>query len=216
MSNKIIKYILWDAANTLIYKPDLWSEMGNALQKNKLRVDLHQLKCNHKLLSEVIQFPDNTSKDFYAKFNSELLLSLGIIPDEKILEDIFLGCSYLPWKPFVDTAILRKIQLPMGILSNFNKNLKDTIHEKFEDIFQDIIVSENAGLRKPDPLLYRYAIKQIGLPADNILYIGDSLKLDIIPALYLGINAVLIDRENFYLGYENRITTLADIDKYII
>jgi FMN phosphatase YigB (HAD superfamily) len=43
--------------------------------------------------------------------------------------------------------------------------------------------------------------------------VGDSIKLDIEPALNLGLNAFLIDRENYHPALKNRITSLNDLNK---
>jgi FMN phosphatase YigB (HAD superfamily) len=37
-----------------------------------------------------------------------------------------------------------------------------------------------------------------GLQPSEILFVGDSMKLDIHPALQLGVKAVLVDRMNYF------------------
>lgn len=215
MPLKNIQYILFDAANTLIHKPSLWPSMQSVLQKHGYNVPDNTLKQNHKLLSEVVNFPDRTSKDFYSFFNAELLLSLGILPSGSILDDMFAACSYLPWERFEDTDWIKASKLPIGVLSNFNNNLPGILNKLFDNDFANIIVSESVEMRKPDKSFYQHAIDSIGLPAANILYIGDSLKLDIIPAEHLGFNSFLIDRNKLYLQYNNRLSSLMDLDSVI-
>ena len=106
-----IKYILFDAANTVIHKPVLWPSMQAVLLKYGYTVPEEKLKLHHKLLSEVVNFPDRTSKEFYLYFNAELLMSLGIIPSEEILNDLFAACSYLPWERFNDTEWLNTCKI---------------------------------------------------------------------------------------------------------
>lgn len=205
------KYILFDAANTLIWKPDLLNRYATALEANGYLVDRGDLRRNHKLLSEVIRFPDRTSEQFYASFNSEVLLSLGILPGEKVLKDVFDACTYLAWDKYEDTSFLAELDLPLGILSNFNKSLSTHITALFGDRFRDIIVSENMGVAKPSLEFYVGAIRTIGIPPGEILYIGDSLKLDIIPALECGIQAWLIDRDGWFKGFDKRIGSFSEI-----
>ena len=84
-----MKYILFDVAGTLLHKPEVYDKILEVLFNNNYKIDLQVLKKHHKLLSEVIKFPDRTDKTFYQNFNSELLYSLGIIPNQDILEQIF-------------------------------------------------------------------------------------------------------------------------------
>jgi putative hydrolase of the HAD superfamily len=206
-----ISYILFDAANTLIWKPNLFSKYWATLEKNGYFVDMQDLKRCHKMLSEVLKFPDRTSEQFYASFNSEVLLSLGIIPSEKLLKEIFEACTYLSWDKYPDTSYLSGLDVPLGILSNFNSSLSTHITNLFGDRFRDIIISENMGVAKPSLDFYIGAIKTIGLPADEILYIGDSMKLDVIPAMESGMQAWLVDREGWFKGFDKRISSFSEI-----
>lgn len=210
-----IKYILFDVSGTLLQKPSLYMVLMEILVQNGYKGTLGELKQMHKILSEIIHFPDRTNKVFYKNFNENLLFSLGIIPNENVLEEIYSKCSYLPWEKFEDTEVLSEISLPMGILSNFNSSLKEKLYEFFGLVFKDIIVSEELGIAKPAIEIYNKAIEIINFSPENILYIGDSLKLDIKPALTLGIKTLLIDRDNFFPNSEYSIKNLNQILNHI-
>ena len=210
-----IQYIFFDAANTLIHKPLLWRKISNILKKHGNEIPEKLLKHNHKLISENFHFPDRTSSDFYRNFNSELLYSVGIIPTSDLLEEIFLSCSYLPWEKFDDTSVLYSLSLPIGVISNFNKTLDQTLKNLFDLNFQNIIISENYGVGKPNPEFYDFALREIGIDSSKVLYVGDSLKLDIEPALELGMNAILIDRNDDYPFYKNRILNMNQLIQYL-
>lgn len=207
------KYILFDVAGTLLHKPTVFSAMHKVLYENNIHLDENKIKFHHKLLSEYFVFPDQTDSLFYKKFNSELLFSLGVIPNEKLLNQIFKACTYLPWESFNDCNYLNEIKIPIGIISNFNSTLKDKLKTFFDVTFVDIFVSEELGVAKPNKMFYQKAIDKIAIPPNEIVYVGDSIKLDIEPALNLGLNAFLIDRENYYPALKNRITSLNDLNK---
>jgi putative hydrolase of the HAD superfamily len=210
-----IKYILFDAANTLIHKPALWPSMQFVLEQHGYAVPVEKLQLHHKILSEAISFPDRTSIEFYHSFNAELLISLGIIPSEQLLNDIYKACSYLPWEGFEDTEWLNDCKLPIGVLSNFNNNLPGILQGLFNDIFSHIIVSESLQKRKPDIDFFQRAMEVIDLPANDILYIGDSLKLDIIPGKKIGFNTLLIDRLGVVCKSGEVINKFTDIPLYL-
>lgn len=211
-----IQYILFDAANTLIHKPLLWERFQGVLQRSGLKIPDEMLKKNHKLISEAIHFPDRTSADFYKNFNAEVLYSLGIIPTEKILDDLFDACTYLDWKRFEDTEVISSLMVPMGILSNFNTGLDKKVGDLFGPVFGHIISSEAHGIGKPDGRFYKLALDKIGLEAKHILYIGDSIKLDMEPAQNLGFRTLLIDRDKIFPFFDRRIESLKQIPEIII
>lgn len=210
-----MKYLLLDVAGTLLHKPALFIKIQEVLTSRGHIVALSKIKYNHKLLSETIKFPDRTSKEFYIDFNAELLYTLGIVPTEGLLDELFNACSYLPWEKFDDTEYLREVNIPIGILSNFNSSLKDQLGQLFGAVFSDIFVSEELGVVKPAVEFYQRAIDKIGVDANDILYIGDSFKLDLEPATQLGIKSYVIDRDNFYPNSPNIITSLFDIKDLI-
>lgn len=210
-----MKYLLLDVAGTILYKPNLFEKINEALNSCGHFVSAEKLKYNHKLLSEAIKFPDRTDADFYNNFNSELLYSLGIIPSEELLEAIFKSCSYLPWEKFEDTAVLQEIKIPIGIISNFNSSLKEKLNQHFGSIFLDVFVSEEVGISKPSIEFYKKVLDKINVNPNDILYIGDSIKLDLKPALTLGIKSYIIDRDNFYSDSDHTMQSLFEIKNMI-
>jgi len=210
------KYILFDAANTLIHKPELFGNMNRVLAAHGYAIPEEHLRRQHKLVSELVLFPDRTDRAFYAGFNASVLYALGIVPSEKLLDALFEACTYLPWVAFEDTAALPQIDLPKGIVSNFNTTLAPTIEGLFGPLFSAMLVSEEKALRKPDPAFYKAAIDTVGLKPAEILYIGDSVKLDIEPAAGLGMHTLLIDRDGLYPYAKNRIASFEEIHSYIL
>lgn len=208
--------IAFDAANTLIYKPKIIEEIIQVLNQNNIKTSSKEIQFKHKLVSEMIDFPDRTDESFYRQFNSNLLYSLGIIPGEKLLENIFYRCKNLPWEAYDDTVVLRHIDAKKIVISNFNMKLKHTLDGFFPNQFEKVYISENEIYRKPDTRFYTSIIEKLGININEIIYIGDSLKLDIEPATKIGLNAWLIDRNNFYPNFKKRITSLSEIKNMIV
>lgn len=211
----MIKYIFFDVAGTLLGKPTLYTNIKKSINDYGYQVSLDEIKSKHKLLSEVIHFPDRTDEQFYQQFNSELLYLLGIVPTEELVNSIFKNCTYLPWEEFDDTKILKELKVPLGVISNFNTTLKDKLDQFFGPVFEDVFVSEELGVAKPKIEFYQRALDKILFSSNEVLYIGDSIKLDLEPAAKLGFNVLIIDRENFYPNLKNRISRLDDVVNYL-
>ncbi|RIX53682.1 HAD family hydrolase [Paenibacillus nanensis] len=56
--------------------------------------------------------------------------------------------------------------------------------------FDCILVSEEAGVKKPDPTIYRMAIDRLGLQPDQCIYVGDHPINDIQGAADCGMEAI--------------------------
>ena len=211
----MIQYIFFDVAGTLLGKPSLFEKIQNTLSDFGYKVALEEIKQKHKLLSEVIHFPDRTDATFYKKFNSDLIYLFGIVPSEELVNAVFKNCTYLPWEAFEDTKVLSDLKLPIGVISNFNTTLKEKLNAFFGPVFSDVLVSEELGVAKPNIEFYKRALEKIPYKANEVLYIGDSIKLDLEPALKLGFKTLIIDRDHFYPNLENRISSLEDIKEYL-
>ena len=192
------KAVFFDVANTLLYKPDLYPKMEEVFKKHGYTVSRKELEKKHRTLSEVIIFPDQTSRAFYLHFNTELLYLLGIFPAENLVAELFDACTYLPWAAFQDVHALSRINLPMGVLSNWDSTLPKKLKEHIDCSFSWVLGSQLQGVRKPDPAFFKIMIESAECRPEEILFVGDSVRLDIVPAMQLGVKAVLIDRPGLY------------------
>ena len=75
------------------------------------------------------------------------------------------------------------------------------------DYFDTIILSEDAGVNKPSPLYFDYALKTTGASRETTLMIGDNLQTDILGALNAGIDAMLFNRWNVEVGESPQVPT---------
>ncbi|QLG46069.1 YjjG family noncanonical pyrimidine nucleotidase [Costertonia aggregata] len=58
------------------------------------------------------------------------------------------------------------------------------------DFFDQIINSEMAGVKKPNPIIFELALKKAKVSPKNAIMIGDSLEADILGAKSFGLNAL--------------------------
>ena len=64
---------------------------------------------------------------------------------------------------------------------------------RLEQYFIEIITSEEAGVKKPDPRIFEYSLQKSGAKASESLMIGDDPEVDILGAKNAGIDQVLFD-----------------------
>lgn len=63
-----------------------------------------------------------------------------------------------------------------------------------EELFDAVIESEQAGIRKPDPTFYRLVEDALGLPAAEIAAVGNNLLNDVSAPLDYGFGAAFLIR----------------------
>jgi putative hydrolase of the HAD superfamily len=73
------------------------------------------------------------------------------------------------------------------LVSNFYGNIESVLAD-FDLLryFPTIIESAVVGVRKPDPQIFRLGVEAMGIPAEQVLVVGDSYKKDIVPAETIG------------------------------
>ena len=84
---------------------------------------------------------------------------------------------------------------PTVLVTNFYGNIPVVLKEfSLDKYFDTIVESSVVGIRKPDPRLFALGVEALGLPAEDIVVIGDSYRKDIAPARSLGCKAVWLKK----------------------
>jgi putative hydrolase of the HAD superfamily len=65
---------------------------------------------------------------------------------------------------------------------------------RLEGMFGTVMVSEAFGARKPDPSIFKAALRALGARPEDTVFVGDSWNVDIAPARALGMRAVWLNR----------------------
>jgi putative hydrolase of the HAD superfamily len=60
-------------------------------------------------------------------------------------------------------------------------------------LLDDVVVSDDVGVSKPDPRIFRLALSRLGVPASSAVYVGD-MDLDARGSLDAGLHSVLVRR----------------------
>lgn len=99
---------------------------------------------------------------------------------------------------FYDDAIptlraLKAAGYGVGIVANQPEGVVEQLEAM--DLEIDVIASAaSLGVAKPDPRFFHHIVDLCGVPAREIVYVGDRLDNDILPAQAIGMRAVFIRR----------------------
>jgi putative hydrolase of the HAD superfamily len=137
----------------------------------------------------------------------EVLRALGTRQGISLSEDDWKHLTWLWYEPLSASArvepdlhqtfaALQQRGLKLGIISNtfVHSSALDRHLEQLDvkDFFQVRLYSYQFEFRKPDPRIFQEGARQIGLDCANIMYVGDRIDKDMLPALKLGMIPALI------------------------
>lgn len=206
-----IKGIILDYGGTIDTNSRHWAEVlweqyvaqGIPVEKSAFREAY--VYGERTLAKEKHIYPeDDFRRVLYVKtaLQFDYLISKGFLPvGSKGAEDVAERSYAYVLRVLEKTRpVLEKLaaHYPLVLVSNFYGNIH-TILEDFglSTYFSDIVESSIVGLRKPDPAIYALGVERMGLPAQNILVIGDSFSKDVVPAKAVGCQAVWLQGEGW-------------------
>jgi 2-haloacid dehalogenase len=112
-------------------------------------------------------------------------------------ETLSLPESLPHWKPWPDsTMALHELQkhFRLAIISNVDDELFAATQLRLGVKFDEVITAQQAQAYKPSLKIFELALNRIGVPAQRILHIGQSIYHDVLPAQSLGLTTVWVNR----------------------
>ncbi len=102
-------------------------------------------------------------------------------------------------KPYQDVRpaldALAAAGIPLGIVTNGSSSAQRAkIALLGPERFAVIAVTGEHGVAKPEPRIFQIVLEQLGLPPDQVVHVGDSLRADVGGAQAAGILAVWLNR----------------------
>lgn len=79
---------------------------------------------------------------------------------------------------------------------------------KLDQYVQAMVTSEEAGIEKPHPEVFRLALKKLNLKTHEVVMVGDDFKKDILGASRLGIQSVWFNVQKRQEKYSKRLNIM--------
>lgn len=201
----MIKGYIFDYGGTLDSKGNHWGKViWHAYERQNVNVteaqyrDAYVYAERYLARNPVIQ-PDYTFRQTLStKLDIQLqwLVENGYLyADDATMHHLHTALLNDLYEQVVETVghsreVLQQIQrreIPMVLVSNFYGNINAVLREfGLDGMFLTVVESAVVGVRKPDPRIFALGVEALGLPASDIMVVGDSLDKDIIPAKSLG------------------------------
>jgi len=210
----MLKVVLFDLGNTLIYFDSNWPEiiaqsdhaLHSFLVQSGFKLDeaffrAYNLRMDHYVQERETEFIEYTSELFLR----DVLKEYGYdqVPDEMIKAAVASqnAVSQAHWQPEADALpLLNQLQREgyrLGLISNAYdaQDVRVLINKgNFAPYFEIILISAEVGLRKPHPRIFQIALDYFNARPEEAVMVGDTLGADILGANNIGIASVWINR----------------------
>jgi putative hydrolase of the HAD superfamily len=203
---------LWDALSEYLYLKGI-SKSSDALRMVYFET-LDKYKKNH-CEGFII---DHVVRDFLnsVKGNS----SYGSIKDfaEKFRELSIVKLTTFPYTyPLLKT--LKDMKIKLGIISNTEALFTwyDIKYLNLDKYFDEIILSSEEDIKKPDPRIFYTALSRLNLSSDEAIFIGNDYHDDIIGSKNAGIKVIYLTNNtdpSVNISYENSKTVITSEFKF--
>jgi putative hydrolase of the HAD superfamily len=116
-----------------------------------------------------------------------------------------------PDKPFLYPHAIESLtylseKYPLHLITN---GFQEVQEQKFriarlDRFFKTVTTSEEAGIKKPEPGIFHFALDKAGCSADESIIIGDDLEVDIIGARNIGMDGIYFNANG--KGHSEEVT----------
>ncbi len=144
---------------------------------------------------------DERIQHFYVRYYMQVLADLGV-DDREGQHARTIIARYLDpanWRLYPGVpetlGILREQGYRLGAASDWVSGLTRILHHLGLSRYMEwAVVSGAIGFAKPSPQFYQLIVRRAGVPAEEIVHVGDSYYADVRGARTAGIDAILLDR----------------------
>lgn len=138
------------------------------------------------------------------------------------LHDLFAEPRVWKLYPEVEEVLrsLKEQKFILGMVSNWDSRLLKLCAGLGIDRYFDFkVISAVFGAAKPDPKIFKEALKKANVPAAAVIHVGDSLEDDVRGAHLAGIRAIWLDRSNRHetltKDHQDFVTVIRDLRELI-
>jgi len=233
----MIKAIFFDWFNTLAHfeppRHQLYSqvfrEFGIELPPEKVRrgislADQYYFEENAK--SPVAARSPEEQLRLYLCYPNTILSEAGVeAPKDlplKVMKRVaeqFKGVNFALFDDVLSTLkTLKQRNFILGLLTNLDSNMEPICRKLgLAPYLGFVVTSKEAGADKPNPPIFLAALDKAGVNASEAIHVGDQYKLDVLGARAVGINPILIDRDDIYPEVSDcpRIHRLTELAQYL-
>jgi putative hydrolase of the HAD superfamily len=211
----MIRAVFFDLYHTLVrYDPPREELQARALKDFGIDVAPETLRRPLTVADEFIYrelagspLSHRSTKDkmaLYARYQEIVLKEAGVEPSEQLTLGLLARMRQFDMKLVLFDDVLPALTdlkergLILGLISNVDRDMTPFLNELgLTPLLQVVVTSQDVGSSKPQPEIFREALRQAGVQASEAIYVGDQYETDVIGAKKAGMKGVLLDRGGY-------------------
>ncbi len=231
----MIKAVFFDLYQTLIcYKPpreeiqaEVLKEFGINTTPDKLLYPIiiadEFIYQEHSRLS-IGKRSDEEKKALWGQYQAIVLKEAGIEPTGELIRHILGEMQQIKFEPALFDDVLptltelKKKGLILGLISNVDNDITQLCQKlRLTPMLQVVVTSLDSGYNKPQPEIFKEAVRQASVQPQEAIYVGDQYQIDVIGAKQAGMLGILLDRGGYFnkIIKEPRIQSLHQLSQHL-
>jgi HAD superfamily hydrolase (TIGR01509 family) len=217
------KALFFDVGNTLLF-PNR-KLMLHALHQRQIFPSeelLRKIECQTKSqFDSLLESHSAIDHGFWQIFYSHLVEELRV-PEHSVHADLVsrtrISANWCEIRPGTRESLKRLAKsYRLAVISNADGKIAEVLaHCGIGDCFESITDSGIVGKEKPHPAIFDAAIRTLGVPADESIYIGDVYSVDYLGATRFGMQSILFDVAGAYRDRGlPRVESLEELESHL-
>jgi len=218
----VIQAILFDM-DALVYGPTGVDFISEVLRAEGINVEpvevteaIERLPHEFQALRSSIR-DEEAENDYNRSMISPLLANLGLpTPTDALLMRIVEALHQYPAWCSMYPEVLPALQsltdrgFRLGIVANWEPSLQRCVNDfEINHYFGAVVSSMSLGVAKPDPFIFKQALRQLEVRSEHAIHVGPHLNEDVAGAISAGIRPIWLNRSGISTGHE--VLTVTDL-----
>ncbi len=219
----MIRGILFDIGGTLVEVTDPARVIHSFLEDRGIPKTLDEVSRAVYSADKSFSGDEFIPRSFWKEWNERVLMNLGISSDRELtaaqIDSEWFNRSTVKVYPEVREVLseLKERKIRLGAVTNgVESDLEHLLRRPgLSEFFDAAVSADMVGRRMPNPRIFLYASRKLGLPPSDVLSVGDDPDLDYRPSESVGMTPLLIDREGRNLLLKNVARDLHGVFEYL-
>jgi putative hydrolase of the HAD superfamily len=217
--------VIFDAGGVLLLPDATVGQLALRTLRQEPRLeDWPRAYYSANLLVDSLELPDRGG------MRRAIASAFGVLDDQldtavPVIEQLIAS---VPWVPVPGAVDLLRLLAGAGYKLAVVSNAFGTVERQLEQVgvcsvngngmprVGVVIDSHVVGVEKPDARIFQLALDALGVEASRSVYVGDTVKFDVLGAEGAGLHPVHFDPFHLCSGGHSHISTLAELGDWFV
>jgi putative hydrolase of the HAD superfamily len=212
----MVRGIIFDLFGTIVSNARLFrpvcSKMAEESSAEVAEIERDFVNLYGHYFKDCHKMPFQPERYYYYLLISDLIDKYDLPGDMEAYCN-FMYDSFSKFRAYPDARILRAIvnKYSVAILTNADNSFAEKVVKRNKIPHHFLLTSESARSYKPCEVIFEKLLSMMEIEKRHVIFVGDSIQVDMLGASAAGIKGILIDRSRSYLDFAPRIESLEEL-----